>query len=151
MCQIRRDEANELKLERANELKLEKLINDKSIDNLVETIFPKMNELKDSVNEISDRDLAVGNTPKCKKEKIKGENGKNTAVNLTTEANRTLTDQKACLDKNSNLINLLNFPKVSYATILKQPIRTARPTSAHVYVSPQVSASLNVSGFSHDL
>ena len=69
MCQIRRDEANELKLERANELKLEKLINDKSIDNLVETIFPKMNELKDSVNEISDRDLAVGNTPKCKKEK----------------------------------------------------------------------------------
>ena len=54
---------------------------------------------------------------KCKEEKIKGENGKNAAVNLTTEVNRTLADQKACLDKNFDLRNSLNFPKVSYATI----------------------------------
>ena len=64
---------------------------------------------------------------------------------------KTLIDQKTCLDKNSNLRNSLNFPKVSYATILKQPIRTVRPTSAPVYVPPQVSTSLNVSGSSHDL
>ena len=127
------------------------MINDGSIDNLIETVFRKRNKSKDLVNEIGDRDLAVGNTPKCEEEKIKGENCKNVAVNLTTEANRTLTDQKACLDKNSNLRNSLNFPKVSYATILKQPIRAVRPTSTPVYVPPQVSASLNVSGFSHDL
>ena len=83
--------------------------------------------------------------------KIKDDNGKNAAVNLTTEANRTLIDQKTCLDKNCNLRNSLNFPKVSYATILKQPIRTVRPMSALVYVPPQVSFSLNVSGSSHDL
>ena len=41
------------------------------------------------------------NKPKCEKEKIKGGNGKNAVVNLTTEANRTLIDQKVCLDKNS--------------------------------------------------
>ena len=127
------------------------MINDESIDNLIETVFRKRNKSKDLVNEIGDRDLAVGNSPKCEEEKIKGDNGKNAAVNVTTEANRTLTDQKACLDKNSNLRNSLNFPKVSYATILKQPIRTVRPTSAPVYVPPQVSASLNVSGFSYDL
>ena len=86
---------------------------------------------------------------KCKEEKIKGENGKNAAVNLTTEVNRTLADQKACLDKNFNLRNSLNFPKVSYATIWKQPIRTVRPKSAHVYILPQVSASLNVIESSH--
>ena len=34
---------------------------------------------------------------------------------------------------------------------MKQPIRTVRPTSAPVYVPPQVSTSLNVSGSSHDL
>ena len=93
----------------------------------------------------------MGNTSKCDEEKLKGENGKNAAVNLRTERNRSLTDQKACLDKNSNLRNSLNFPEVSFATILKQPIRTVRPTSAPVYVPPQVSASLNVSLFSHDL
>ena len=75
----------------------------------------------------------------------------NAVVNLTKEANRTLIDQKTCLDKNSNLRNSLNFPKVSYATILKQPIRTVRPTSAPVYVPPQVSTSLNVSESLHDL
>ena len=31
-----------------------------------------------------DRDLAVGNTSKCKEEKTKGENGKNAAVNYAT-------------------------------------------------------------------
>ena len=51
--------------------------------------------------------------------KSKGENGKNTAVNLTTETNRTLIGQEACLDKNFNLRNSLNFLKVSYAAILK--------------------------------
>ena len=93
----------------------------------------------------------MGNTPKCGEEKVKGGNGKNVPINLTTEANRTLTDQKACLNKNSNLRNSLNFPKVSYATISKQPIRTVRPTSAPVYVPLQVSASLKVSGSSRDL
>ena len=51
--------------------------------------------------------------------KSKGENGENIAVNLTTETNRTLIGQEACLDKNFNLRNSLNFLKVSYATILK--------------------------------
>ena len=132
-------------------MKLERLINDESIDNLVETVFPKKNESKDLVNETGDHDLAVGNKPKCEEEKINGENGKNAAINLTTEANRTLTDQKACLYKNFNLRNSLNFPKVSHVTILKQPIRTVRPTSAPVYVPPQVSASIKVSGSSYDL
>ena len=77
------------------------MINDGSIDNLIETVFRKRNKSKDLVNEIGDRDLAVGNTPKCEEEKIKGDNGQNAAVNVTTEANRTLTDQKAYLDKNS--------------------------------------------------
>ena len=83
--------------QRANEFKLERLINDESIDNLVETVFPKKNYSKDLVTEIGNRDLALGNTAKCLEEKIKGDNGKNAAVNLRTEANRTLTDQKACL------------------------------------------------------
>ena len=68
----------------------------------------------------------MGNTSECEEEKIKGENEENAAVNLTTEANRTSVDQKTCLNKNS------------YATILKQPIRIVRPTSAPVYVPPQV-------------
>ena len=127
-------------------MKLERLINDASNDNLVETVFPKKNESKDLVTVIGDRDLAVGNTSECEEEKIKGENGKNAAINLITEANRTLIDQRTCLDKNSNLRNSLNFPKVSYTTILKQPIRTVRPTSAPVYGPPKVSISLNVSG-----
>ena len=93
------DRERRSKKQRANELKLERLINDESIDNLVE----KKNESKDLVNKIGDHDPVVGNTPKCEEEKIKGENGKNAAVNLTTEANRTLTDQQACLNKNSNL------------------------------------------------
>ena len=110
------------KKQRANELKLERLINDELIANVVETICPKKNESKDLVNETGNCDLAVGSMSKYEEEKVKGENGKNVAVNLTTEVNRTLTDQKTCLDKNSNLRSPLNFPKVSYATILKQPI-----------------------------
>ena len=51
----------------------------------------------------------MGNTSKYDDEKTKGENGKNATVNLTTEANRTLIDQKACLDESSNLRNLLIF------------------------------------------
>ena len=82
-------------------MKLERLINYKLIDNLVETVCLKKNELKVLVNETVNCDLAVGNMSKCKEEKIKGENGKDVAVNLTTEVNRTLTDQKTCLDKNS--------------------------------------------------
>ena len=62
-----------------------------------------------------------------------------------------MTDQIAYLDKNSNLRNSLNFPKVSYATILKQPIRTVRPACTPVYVQPPVFASLNVSESSYDL
>ena len=108
----------------------------------------KKNESKDLINETSNRDLAVENMKQCEEEKIKGKNGKNVAVNLTTEVNRTLTGQKACLDKNSISFN---FPKVSYTTILKEPIRTVRPISAPIYVPPQVSASLNVGGSSHDL
>ena len=144
------DRERRRKKQRANEVKLERLISDELIDNLVETVFRKKKESKDLVNEIGGRDLAVGNTPKCEEEKIKGENCKNVAVNLTTEANRTLTDQKACLVKNSNLRNSLNFPRVSYAIIFKKPIRTVRPTSARKYVLLQFSASLNVSGSSHD-
>ena len=127
------------------------MINDESNDNLVETVFLKNNESKGLVNIIGDRDLPVGNKSKCEDEKIKGENGKNAAVNLRTQANRPLIDRKAYLDKNSNLRNSLVFPKVFYATILKQPIRTVRPTSALVYVLLQAFASLIVSGYSHDL
>ena len=93
-------------------MKLERLLNDESNNNLVETVFPKTNESKDLVKVIGDHDLAVGNTSECEEEKIKVENGTNAAVNLRTEANRTLIDQKTCLDKNSNLRNSLNFPKV---------------------------------------
>ena len=89
---------------------------------MVETVCPKKNESKDLVNGTGNCDLAVGSISKCGEEKIKGENGKNVAVNLTIKVTRTLTDQKTCLDKNSNLRSPLNFPKVSYATILKQPI-----------------------------
>ena len=92
-------------------MKLERLLNDESNNNLVETVFPKTNESKNLVKVIGDHDLAVGNTSECEEEKIKVENGTN-AVNLITEANRTLIDQKTCLDKNSNLRNSLNFPKV---------------------------------------
>ena len=35
------DRERRSKKQRANELKLERLINDESIDNLVETVFPK--------------------------------------------------------------------------------------------------------------
>ena len=62
-----------------------------------------------------------------------------------------MTDQKAYLDKNPNLRNSLNFPQVSYATILKQTIRRVRPTSVPVYVPSQVCAFLNLSGSLHDL
>ena len=117
------------------------MINDESNDKLVETVFPKKNELKNLVTVTGDRE----------QEKTNGENGKNAAVNLTTEVNRTFVDQKTCSDENSNLRNSLNFPKVSYATFLKQPIRTVRRTSVPEYIPPPVSASLNVSEFSHDL
>ena len=90
MYQIERDESKN----RANKLKLERLINDESNDNLVEIAFPKKNESKNSVNAAGDPDLAVGNASKCEEEKAKGENGKNAAVNLTTEANRTVVEQK---------------------------------------------------------
>ena len=88
------DRERRIKKQRANELKLERLINDESNDNLVETAFPKKNESKNSVNVTGDPDLAVGNASKCEEEKAKGENGKNASVNLTTEANRTVVDQK---------------------------------------------------------
>ena len=107
-----RDRRN--KKQRANELKLERLIDEELIANVVETICPKKNESKDLVNETGNCDLAVGGMSKYEEEKVKGENGKNVAVNLTTEVNRTLTDQKTCLDKNSNLRSPLNFPKVSF-------------------------------------
>ena len=99
--------------------------------------------MKNLVNVTGDRDLAVDNTSKCEEEKTKSENGKNAALSLTPEANRTLIDQKTSSDKNSNLRNSLNFPNVSYATILKQPIRTIRPTSVPAYVPRTVSTSLN--------
>ena len=82
-------------------MKLEILINDKLDDNLVETAFPKKNESKNLAYVTEDRDLTVGNTLKCKKKKTEGQNDKNATVNLTTEANRTVTDQKLCLNKNS--------------------------------------------------
>ena len=47
--------------------------------------------------------------------KIKDENGQNTVINLTTETNRTLTDQKACLDK-----CFLNFLMLSFWNSLEQ-------------------------------
>lgn len=56
--------------------------------------FPKKNESKnlvekcnESKNVTRDRDLAVRNTSKCEEEKTKGENGKNSAINLTAETN----------------------------------------------------------------
>ena len=81
------DRERQSKKQRANGLKLERLINDELNDNLVEAVFPKENESKDLVNVMGDRELAVGNTSKCEEEKIKGENGKNAPLNLTTEAN----------------------------------------------------------------
>ena len=52
-------------------MKLEKLINDESIDEFVETIFPKKNESKDLVNETGDRDLAVVTRQNVRKRKSK--------------------------------------------------------------------------------
>ena len=103
-------------------------------DILVETVFLKKNEWKNLVYVTDDRDLAVGNRLKCKK-KTKGQNCGNAAVNLTTQANRTVIDQKLCFGKNSNLSKSYNFPKENkfshkiflYATILKQIVRTVRP------------------------
>ena len=91
------------------------MINEKSNDNLFETVFPKKNKWKDLVNAMDDRELAVGNTSKCREEKTKGEKGKNAAVNLTTENQK---EQKGCVDMKRNLRNLLNFPKIFYPTIL---------------------------------
>ena len=128
MCQMKS------KKQRSNELKLKRLIKGQWINKLAETVFAENNELKDSVNKIGDRDRAVSNTLKCEEEKFKGDNCKNAAVNLTTETNRILTDQKACLDKNSNLRDLLNFPMVTYAAISKQAISTVKHTSAPVSI-----------------
>ena len=91
------------------------MINDKSNDNLFETVFPEKNKWKDLVNATGDRELAVGNTTKCREEKTKDGKGKNAAVNLTTENQKK---QKACVDMKSNLRNLLNFPKIFYPTVL---------------------------------
>ena len=85
-----------------------------------------------------DRELAVVNTSKCEEEKIKGENGNNAAINLRRESPK---DQKACLGKNFNLRNSLNFPKVFYSIILKEAIRSVKPTRSSVYVPLQVSIS----------
>ena len=49
------------------------------------------------------------------KKTTKGEKGKNAAVNLTIQNQK---EQKACVDVKSNLRNLINFPKISYPTIL---------------------------------
>ena len=84
-----------------------------SNDNLVETVFPKINEKKNLVNLTGDRDLEVDNTSKREEEKTKCENGKNVAVNLTAKTNRSFFDQKSCLDKNSTLIYSLIFSYVS--------------------------------------
>ena len=94
---------------------------------------------------MGDRELAVGNTSKCEEEKIKGENGKKAAINLTRESH------KSCLDKKSNLINSLNFPMLFYSIILKKLIRAVRATRFPVYVPLQVSTSLNVSMPSQNL
>ena len=49
------------------------------------------------------------------KKTTKSEKGKNGAVNLTTQNQK---EQKPCVDIKSNLRNLINFPKISYPTIL---------------------------------
>lgn len=49
-----------------------------------------------------DRDLAVCNTSKCEEEKTKEEISKNGDVNLTTEVNITLIDQRVLTDKTLN-------------------------------------------------
>ena len=52
-------------------MKLERLINDESIDEFVETVFPKENESKDLVNETGDRDLTVVIRQNVRKRKSK--------------------------------------------------------------------------------
>lgn len=52
-----------------------------------------------------DRDLAVCNTSKCEEEKTKEEISKNGDVNLTTEANIKLIDQRVLSDKSPKLRN----------------------------------------------
>lgn len=75
-------------------MKLERPVNDNLNDNLIETVFSnnkkKKHELKNLVNVLADHDLAVSKLSKCMEVKTKGENGKNAAINLTTEVNRTL-------------------------------------------------------------
>ena len=65
------DRGRQSKKYRANQLNLERLINDKSIDEFVETVFPKKNESKDLVNETGDRDLAVVIHQNARKKKSK--------------------------------------------------------------------------------
>ena len=65
------DRGRQSKKYRANQLNLERLINDKSIDEFVETVFPKKNESKDLVNETGDRDLAVVIRQNVRKRKSK--------------------------------------------------------------------------------
>lgn len=66
----------------------------------------KWNESKNLVNlTMCDRDLAVCNTSKCEEEKTKEEISKNGDVNLTTEANIKLIDQRVLSDKSPKLRN----------------------------------------------
>ena len=65
------DRGRQSKKYRANQLNLERLINDESIDEFVETVFPKKNESKDLVNETGDRDLAVVIRQNVRKRKSK--------------------------------------------------------------------------------
>ena len=81
--------------QKASKLKPERLIIDGLNDKSVEIVFPE----KNLVNARCDRDLTLRNTSKCDEEKTEDENGQNNAINLTTETNITLIDQKACLDK----------------------------------------------------
>ena len=68
---------------------------------------------------------------------LRWENSKNVAINLITEANRALIDQRGCLDKNSKSRYSFNFLKVCYTIVLKQAVRTVRHTSAPAHVRSQ--------------
>ena len=43
---------------------------------------------------MGDRELAVANTSKCEEEKVKGENGKKAAINLTRESHKVKVTEK---------------------------------------------------------
>lgn len=72
---------------------------------------------------------------------------------MKKDTNRTLTDHEACLEKKSSKTqsrSSLNSPKLTYATILKQPFRTVRLTNAPAFVPSQVCSSLNLRDSLHD-